>query len=413
MLKKFLLWLQGYLYVKIYGFSPERFLNLCNSKGIGIWNLHKLEDGYIFHVRVRDYLQLKPIVRKTKTMPYVKKRVGLPFFLKRIRKRKGYVIGVLLFIVLLFNLSLFIWDISIQGGSKHTPEALLKFLHTQNIYTGIKKDKIDCQEIEENIRLTYKDISWVSAEIKGTRLIIQITETNMPVPKETVEVPSHIVATRNGIVTSIITRRGTPLVKVGDVVKRGDILVSGVVEVKDDFDTVINRKSVIAEADVVCKSYYPYEDSFYLDYIDKIYTNEVKKVYSIQFFLKKFNLYKPRISYDKYDIIVDDSTVKLSNNFYLPIKYQISHYREYYEVDKTYTKDEAIGIAKDNLKVYIEKLIASGVKILENQVEFTVDNTTCRASGNLIVEEACWEYRTIEENEWRVPETDELNRDNN
>ena len=42
------------------------------------------------------------------------------------------------------------------------------------------------------------------------------------------------------------------MVKPGDVVRKGDILVSGIVEVTNDFGEIINKKPVIASADIEC-----------------------------------------------------------------------------------------------------------------------------------------------------------------
>ena len=122
---------------------------------------------------------------------------------------------------------------SIRG--QNTLRAILKFLSENNIKAGIKKKNIDGSKIEEEIRLAYEDIGWVSAEVKGTRLIIRIRETNMPTPVIRTTAPSHIVATKDAVIKEIITRSGTPMVKPGDVVRKGDILVSGIIEVMDDF----------------------------------------------------------------------------------------------------------------------------------------------------------------------------------
>lgn len=43
-----------------------------------------------------------------------------------------------------------------------------------------------------------------------------------------------LIATCDGVITQIITRKGIPLVHVGDQVKKGDILVSGRLETKND-----------------------------------------------------------------------------------------------------------------------------------------------------------------------------------
>lgn len=401
MIEKFLLWLRGYLLCRIKGYSIERFMNLCRSKGIHINKVNKSEEGYTFLITLKDYRKMRPIARKTKIVPYIKKRYGLPFLLHRYRKRTGLFIGILLFLCIIYTMSLFIWDIHIEGGFKYTKETLLEFINENDVYSGMIKSDVNCQQIEEKIRLEYSDISWVSAEIKGTRLMIRFTETNMPIPKREMREPSHLVATKSGIIKNIITRNGTPQVKIGDVIRKGDVLVSGIVDVVGDFDALIRKKMVVADADIVCKSYYNYNESFPLEHEKKIYTGKEKSKYGIQVLNQKISFYSPRISYRNYDIITDEAILKLSWNFYLPLRYQITTCREYYLQKQVYTKEEATSIAMNRLKEYLDVLVANDVEIIDNQVKIEIDDNTCTASGKIIVYESCWDYKQIEENEWR------------
>ena len=255
MIVRFLRWLKGYLLVTIKGYSPERFLNLCSNRNILIWNLHKTEGGYEFHISLKGYYALRPIVRRTKTLPLVKKRYGFPFYFHKYKKRKIFFCGIFIAAFLVYIMSLFIWDVKISGQYTHTEEAIVKFLQNSGVFAGIMKKDIDCTEIEEIIRKEYTDIGWVSAEIRGTRLLIQITETNMPKPYVQQTEPCHIVADKDGIITEIVTRTGAPKVKKGDVVKKGDILVSGVVDIYGDDQTVIKKEIVVADADIRIKSF--------------------------------------------------------------------------------------------------------------------------------------------------------------
>lgn len=413
MLKKLKHWLMGYLTVHISGTSPERFINLCGNRKIYIWNIVRENEKYKFSLTVRNYRKLKPVVRKTGLIPKIDQKHGLPFLIQKNRKRKGFFIGILICMVLVYIMSLYIWDIEILGGSKYTPQALLKFLGELDIKPGIRKKYIDGSKIEEEIRLAYEDIGWVSAEVKGTRLIIKITETNMPAPVIEATAPSHMVATKDAVVKEIITRTGTPMVKPGDVVRKGDILVSGIVEVKDDFGGVLNKKPVIASADIVCKSFYDYYDEFPLTHIVRIFTNNKKKGYYITLWGKKIFLYNPRYSYELYDIIVDENTLHITDSFYLPFQYGTVTIREYIEQKNKYSESEAKELAKEKLKRYFDKLSGNGVSILKNNVNITVNNNKCIAEGRIFVEEPAWEYKVIDESEWRIEQTDEHNGNNN
>jgi similar to stage IV sporulation protein len=413
MLLKLFRWFRGYLLIRMKGQSPERFINLCSNRFIYIWDLKHVNSTYEFKIMLKDYYNLKQIAKKTGTIPYIKKRFGFPFLLHKYRKRKGYAIGILLFCSILYILSLYIWDINILGGHSYTPEAMVKFLKSNDVYVGLQKKNIDCQEIEELIRGTYTDIGWVSAEIKGTRLIIKITETNMPSPAVTATEKCHIAASKDCIITEIITRTGTPLVEKGSVVKKGDILVSGVVDIIGDNDILIGKEPVIADADVIGKTFYDYKDSFSLNYTEKVYTGKMKKGYSLSLFLKKLNLYKPRIPYAKYDIIVDEFTLHLNDNFYLPISYEIKEYPEYDEVKKKYTKEDAVKVAEQKLQRYLKNLKEKDVTILENNVKITVKNNTCISQGNVIVNESVKQFKKIDDSEWRINNTDESDGNDN
>lgn len=404
---------KGYLIIQIKGISPERFINLCSYRKIYIWNLTRVNGKYQFNISIKDFKSLKPIIRKTGIVPRIIEKRGLPFFLKKNKKRKAFFLGVLACIILVYIMSLYIWNISFSGGSKYTPETLIKFLDDNNVSAGMKKSKINCQKIEEDIRLEYKDIGWVSAEIKGTRLIIKITETNMPIPIQKVTTPSHIVASKDGIIQSIITQTGEPQVRPGDVVKKGDLLVSGVLEIMSDFEEIIEKKPIVASATIRCKSYYDYKDSFPLDYIEKTFTGKTKKSYYISYLNKKLFLYNPRYSYDNYDIIIDEKKVHITDTFYLPFSYGTFLAKEYKKETNKYTKEEAIAIGKARLDRYLEELIDNDVTIVENNVTISIKNNHCVAEGRIHVEEAAWEYREIEEDEWRMELIDELDRDHN
>ncbi len=411
MLRKLMNWLHGYLIVRIRGSAPERFINLCSNKKIFIWNLNRIDEDYQFLISIKNYRKLQPVSRKTGIVPRIIKKRGFPFILHRYRKRKVFFAGILICIFLVYIMSLFIWNIHILGGSKYTPEAMLKFLEENDVYTGIKKNRVNCQEIEETIRLAYHDIGWVSAEIRGTRLIIKITETNMPAPAQKAMMPSHMVATKNAIIEKIITRTGTPLVRPGAVVKKGDILVSGVLTIKDDFGEILEQKPVVASADIQCKSFYDYKDSFPLEYTKKNYTQDKLSGYYFSCFGKKLFLYNPRNSYDKYDIIVNENTLHITSSFYLPFRWGVVTKHEYEEQEAAYSQEEAKSIALDKLKRYFDRLNKNNAKVIENNVKITIENNTCTAKGRIIVEEPAWEYQTVQESEWRIEQTDEHNGD--
>lgn len=397
------------------GIEIERFLNLCNSKEVKLWGLANVNRTYHCFIMLSDYRKIHPIARKSKVVPYIRKRYGLPFAMQKAKKRKGYILGFALFCSLIYILSLFIWDIKIEGGFKHTEEELLGYLSSIDVFSGSKIKDIDCPLIEESLRKEYTDIGWVSAEILGTQLIVRIVETSVPILQEdklgTEYKSANIVANKPSMIVGIVTRKGMPKVGVGTIVKAGDIIISGVVPVIGDNDTLVENKLVVAEGDIRCRTFYEYKDEFSLNYNDTKYTGNSKEGLSLYLFGRKIFSYSPSNSYEHCDIISEVKTLKLIRNFYLPIQFTKSKISEYNVFQTQYTNAQATEIANKNLLRYMEDLKKSGATIIENQVKVSFVNGKCISSGKIIVEEAAWKYEEIKD-EWRSTETDEYNGDN-
>ena len=106
MLTTALRYLGGYVLLRAEGGSPERFLNLCSYREIVLWDVKPAGNAYEMKMWVRDVKRLAPVLRKSGVRIRIQKRIGLPFFLHRYRKRKVFFAGLFLAPVLIGILSL-------------------------------------------------------------------------------------------------------------------------------------------------------------------------------------------------------------------------------------------------------------------------------------------------------------------
>jgi len=375
--------------------SPERFLNLCKAKEIETWNLQNIDEKYAFYISAKDFKKLKEILKKTQMRLTIKKRFGLPFFMFKYRKHYSFIVGIFLSAIMLYGMSLFVWDISIEGNSMYTDNMLLTYLNKKNIESGILVKKINCNELESEIRSEFPDITWVSAEISGTRLIIHVKENDGDVIKKSSNEISDIVATRNGIVTKIITRSGIPKVTVGDSVTEGMVLVSGTVEILNDAKEPIKNNYVYSDADIYINTQYDYSDEILLKHEYKIYTGRTitKKTYNI--LGKQIELGISFKKFDEYDVFTEDSVVHLTDNFCLPVRTGEKVYQEYYMAEGTYNDEEARKILNDNYSIFLKKLKEKGIQIIGSSAKIEVTNDKYMMSGQVIVNEAMTQHVTI------------------
>ena len=423
MTRKLSCYFGGVARICISGSNAERFINLCQFQEIPLKDIER--DGCRYHATLpaKDYFRLRPVIKKTGICPKITKRAGLPFFLKKNRKRKVLILCALLFVGMVYYLSGFLWRIEFDGCHYHTKEQLREFLREIGIAEGVRKDAADCTAIEESIRSRFTDIGWVSAELTGTVMKIHIQETRMPsLEAERVvdglgnawgEETGHIVAARDGIVAELTVKSGTAMVRPGDVVKKGDILIGGVIDVVGDDGGVVAKHAVLAAGNVRLKCVENYKETVPLNYEEKVYTGHDRKGIVLEIFGRKIFSYNSGNSYQNCDIITEMGQYCIGENFYLPLLCRKTTVREYTLVPAVRTKEEAELAARQLLVRYLEEKKRGGAVILEKKVAARFTKTKCVFEGQLIFNESAWEYRRIKTEEWRFDNRDEYNTDSN
>lgn len=402
---------KGMVFVELRGSSPERFFNVCRSRKIPLYDVasHVTERGtvYVARMKLRDYLRIRGIAKKSHCIPYIRKRIGLPFLFKKYRSRVVFFAGGAYCLWLMWLLSRFVWDISVSGGFVHTEEEMLSYLRSNQIVCGMRRDEVDCTEIERQLRIDYPDIGWVSAELRGTKLFLRLAETDMPLMQKEESVPVHLVATADGIVENLVCRSGTPMVKIGDVVKKGDILVSGIVSVIGDNETLVNRYPVAADADILLKNVKRYSYSFSRKVVEKEFTGKKKTGYAFYFGNKKIFSHMPSHSYTNYAIIAEDSVLSLHEHFPLPFRTRKVVTSEYIPTTRDYTEEEAKALANQALQRYLSYLEEHQTTVLSVEVSTTVGKDKVDTEGKLILLSAAWEQVAVQEEEWRQQSSNE------
>ncbi|MCD8241974.1 MAG: sporulation protein YqfD, partial [Lachnospiraceae bacterium] len=367
MLTRILKFLKGYVRIRLSGYAPERFFNLCGHHGIVLWDVRFIGTEYEMCVSVGGFRSLRPLVRKTRTRVVILERHGLPFLLHRYRKRKIFTLGALGAFVLLRVLSLFIWNIHIEGNNSLSDDEILRYLTEINIVHGMQKSTVQGSEIEAALREYFPEITWTSVEVKGTRLIVHVKESEEGETSKNVEIedesPADLVATRAGTVVSMIVRSGTPAVQEGASVEAGDVLVASRVEVCNDDGEVANVSFVHAAADIAIRYEEHYESSFPMQYEKKIYTGCRWLSFYMNFGNHRFTFALPGASFSQFDVITAEVPLKLTENFYLPLTFGKNTVQEYENTDAVYTEEEATVRAEEELALFFEKLSIKGLQI--------------------------------------------------
>ncbi len=253
-MRRFWQWFCGYLCVCVKGRQVNRFLNLCSRNGIHLWKIaYDAELSLRANLRLRDFYDLKPYLRKTKTKMKIISKKGFPFWCHRHPRLKWFFcICFCLICIGLYSFN-FVWNIEVKGNAKVSTQDIMECLQENAVEIGLKKETIDCSKIELLLREQFHQLGWVSVYFERTNLCIEVKESLYDkVEYSEVEYGRmyNIVANKDAIITSIVTRAGKAVVKEGQEVKQGETLVLGISEILDDNGVVKETLYFKADAQI-------------------------------------------------------------------------------------------------------------------------------------------------------------------
>lgn len=361
----------GYVNIEVEGYFIERFINICNSKKIFLWNMKRKHSTIIrVNIGIRDFKRIKEVAKKTKCRVKIQKKRGIPFILHKYKKRKIFAIFFILLIIAVIALSNFIWNIEVTGNNKISTEEIIKDLADDNFKIGTSKTNLNTKNIIDKIRLKRSDLAWMGIEIKGTNAVVKIVEADLKPDIIKEEEYCNIVATKDAMIVKINAQNGTAVVKEGDIVTKGTVLIQGWLE--GQFTGI---RYVHANGEVQAKVWYSQKISVPLKQSKKIKTGKEESKYSVKINNFEINLPKGVPKFQNYDTIDTSKKLKLFSDFYLPIEINKKTYQEYEEQEITYSIEEAkeLGItqADESLKEQIDGKQVTNKKI---NVEQTGNN---------------------------------------
>lgn len=395
MLLKLLRYLFGYLKVEVKGFAPERFMNLIIKNDVVIWSVNATENGYIFFTGRKNLLKMKPLLQKTNVKLTVVEKYGFPYLVKKNKRRVFFIAGFLICILFVYIMSMFVWEIKVNGTRQLVAQNILKDIEKEYVKLGTRKKEVDCEGLERQLMKKYDEISWIDCNLNGTTLTVSVEEGTVSDENKKSLEKNDIVALKDAIITKMITREGKPLVKVRDQVKKGDILISGTIYIYNDNNEVLETNYVPADGDIYGESSELYEDKIDAVCYEKKYDKNSKKYYTFFVFNYCITPFKPKVKSDNADYITQIHKVKLFSDLYLPIGYKKTEIKTYEVVKKTYSKEEAFRILKNNLQKKIQELEGKGVEIIENNVKIEKQENQFLAKGTLKLRESIGGVRQL------------------
>ncbi len=369
-------YINGYVRISVTGRFVERFLNICKNSGIKVWNI-RYRGGELLHLdlSVEDFRKIPSVTRKSRTKVKIISRHGLPFVLYRHKKRKAFFIGGIVFAMLFFAVTSFIWSVEVVGNEKTDAIALTQALERYGIREGALRYGHDLNDLQNRMMMEFGDLSWMWVRIKGTRAIVEVKEKT-PAPEFVDEgAPCNIIAARGGLVTAINATQGIRMVGVGDVVEEGTLLISGITDTRYEGVRYIHSNGEVTARTWRTKTaQYPLKKTVFSKTGKKISKN------TMNFFGFRVKLYteaNPPFEYfDKESI---NHSLAIGRDYVLPISFERDVYYETLKTEESISPDKLLALQGRKLCAELEGDVAEGGVILSRTAEMVSND------GNVIV----------------------------
>lgn len=343
--------------IKIEGKDVKRFIKKLYSNNI-YFNDIEMYDKYAYvEVDKSNYEKLKQI--KTIYKIEIVKLYGIIRIIDFIKRYSLFlmILGVgLLYLIFLSNI---IFKVEVIHSKREIRDLLYKELKYYNIdkYHFVKSYK-EKEKIEEYILNKHKDkLEWLEIERIGTKYEVRVEERIIKKENDKLDV-QNIVAKKDGIITKIEASKGEIVKKVGDYVKKGDIIISGTIK-KDD---VIKGK-VAASGNVYAEVWYKTIVDMPYYYKNSTKTGRKRKALKIKFLDKDIYIF----GFKKYKFYDERKILYLKNRI-LPISFSYSLERELNVEEYLYSPEEAVNAAIEYASKKLQKNLGENENIISKTV---------------------------------------------
>ncbi len=209
---------------------PERLIQRAAQAGIVFEKLEKADGRTLkAHVRAHDVKTLKELLDGLKIeYSYVYRRRLMGF----VRERPALLLSVALCACLLYMLAGRVWIIDVGGF-----EGMSEILSGRGVSAGIKRDEIDVSALSKALMAQMPEYAFVSVKLSGVKLTVRPVYADEAPTVFDLRDSRDIVSDRDCVILSVDALAGTPVVKVGDTVRKGDVLISGTERKTPDGET--------------------------------------------------------------------------------------------------------------------------------------------------------------------------------
>lgn len=210
---------------EISGRNFALLLHKINLKRIPFFDLYKTPSGYRVKVEKNYCAEFESLLKQSWQYKVVAKRGKEALFLRLI-KALGVVIGIIIFTIGCYFSGDLLIKIKYSGDYSYFYRDIERVLDRNSVKKYSRFSQIDCNLLSEQIYAENPLICYSLVKKEGNFLIVEVKKSQDYTYGVDTTV-KQLKSTVDGQILELKVYRGTALKKVGDEVKKGEVIVSG------------------------------------------------------------------------------------------------------------------------------------------------------------------------------------------
>ena len=328
------------------------FLDLCMRRRVRYWNFTCDDTCFYLFVGKRTWKKLFDESSREEIGLQLMAEYGLPHLLCRYRGRWGLLVGALLCSTLIFLSGRFVWRVEVRGLEQYRTKDVLEELLAQGFGVGSYIPGVDVNILQNKVLMDSQRFAWLSVNLIGTTARVEVIEYKPKENQAQNTAPMNLVASADGRVVRFSLRNGWESVEVGAVVRKGELLASGVGERKDG-----GTQLVCADGQVYAEVVHELSVEIPLQYRRKVFETPQNTKKSVIFFGKEIKLFqKTGILGGSCDTIDNERIITFWGRITVPVVFRTQTALPYtYEVALR-TPEQALALAEVVLRQQTDEL---------------------------------------------------------
>lgn len=337
--------------------NAEKIIEIIKNNDLTNEPIKKDGDCYSVILPELNSKKLRSLINEKNIECEMKRLFGLPMIFDRYKYRPGILIGAMLFFSVIILSGRMVWDVEVSGNKTVSDTEIITALENRGFHPGVLIKDVDFDMLQNNCLIDEDDLAWVSVNMDGNLARVEVREKRV-VP---IENPlkqgrfANIVAAEDGVIEICRIRSGKAVVEKGDTVKKGEILVSGIIDVGED-----RVRYEYADGEVFAKVYREIVSYVPFEYVRETPIGEKKREIQLKIFGKIINL-SDRGSIDDsfYGKITEEEKLSLPFGISLPVLMQTTEYSRLRKETVLLSESEALSMARADVALKLKDMSES------------------------------------------------------